>query len=185
MSAQASESQDRHAEIWATRVQRELLALTTTEQALLPPFVGIQKHELDIANATCTIDFQVQILTTTETKTTMVQLDVSLPKNSDGSLRNTSLSYPFSEPSARLLQGQEFFAKGSTIQNGDLIAIDIEWTPSLHLVSSLFVCGCVTNYIVLLLWFLGAAHSLSCCVLRLKTDCILFLYFLHIYRPTQ
>lgn len=141
--SEANASPDRHAEIWATRVQRELLALTTDDaeassvsKAALPPFITIQEHSLDIATATCTVNFQVQITTKDAvTQTVIGQLDVSLPKNADGSFRQTPVCYPFCEPEAKLLQGEEFFADGSTIQNGDLIPIDIEWTPSLHLVS--------------------------------------------------
>ena len=160
MTAESSPSsnmtpQDRHAEIWATRVQRELLALTTDDaeassatKAMLPPFVTIQEHVLDIATATCTINFQVQIIQveasdSSITKTVIVQLDVSLPKNSDGSFQNTPLCYPFCEPSAKLMTGHEFFADGSTIQNGDSIGIDIEWTPSLHLVRVVVMSGMV------------------------------------------
>ncbi|GKY93306.1 hypothetical protein MPSEU_000298200 [Mayamaea pseudoterrestris] len=136
--------QERHAEIWATRVQRELLALTTDDsgastatKAMLPPFVSLQSHDFDLGTATCTIDFRVEIMTTTMVKTVTVQLDVSLPKNADGSLMHTPTCYPFCEPMAKLLTGQEYFANGSTIQNGDLIAIDIEWTPSLHLADAI------------------------------------------------
>jgi hypothetical protein len=142
-------SHDRHAEIWATRVQRELLALTTDDaeassatKTMLPTFVTIQNHALDIATAVCTVDFEADIPVPNEgVKKVVLQLDVSLPKNSDGSLQLTTLSYPFCEPSARLLKGEEFFAPGSTIQNSDLVAIDIEWTPSLHMVSDTFVCN--------------------------------------------
>lgn len=69
--------EDRTAEIWSTRLQRELLALTSSESvpdeegdaknsrsdaAVLPPFVTVKEHSLDIVKATCTVTFQIEIL---------------------------------------------------------------------------------------------------------------------------
>jgi len=60
----------RNAEIWSTRVQRELLALTTDNapeddikatQRLLPPFVKVKDHKLDITQGMCVVSFLVEI----------------------------------------------------------------------------------------------------------------------------
>jgi len=147
-------AEDRQGEIWSTRVQRELLALTTDDaeatsnqsKAMLPPFVSVKSHRLDIANAICVVAFDIDILTMTaegsqEIQQLVVQLDASLPKNADGSLRVGRPSYPFSEPTATLVSGQECFPEGSTIRNGDRISMDVEWTPSLHLADAIMNIG--------------------------------------------
>ena len=70
-------SGDRTAEIWSTRLQRELLSLTASEGAtdekdkesssntsdagILPPFVEVIDHSLDIVKATCEVTFQIKI----------------------------------------------------------------------------------------------------------------------------
>lgn len=74
-------SSDRTAEIWSTRLQRELLALTSSEQlpeedgsegtsstdiALLPPFVTVKEHSLDIVKATCLVTFQIEVTKSTK-----------------------------------------------------------------------------------------------------------------------
>jgi hypothetical protein len=43
-----------------------------------------------------------------------------------------SQSYPFVPPKARLQAGSALFPAGSTIADGDAVAIDLDWTPSLH-----------------------------------------------------
>ena len=59
-------SADRNTEIWSTRLQRELLALTTdnaSEEAkdevtgVLPPFVTVKDHQLDITKGDCAVSF--------------------------------------------------------------------------------------------------------------------------------
>ena len=138
---------ERQGEIWSTRIQQELLALTTDDaeasheqtRAMLPPFVTLQQHHLDITNANCTVDFIVQVTVPPRqeqpepsTKEIVIQMDVSLPKTTNGKIKEGAPSYPFVGPVAKLLKGQEHFPEGS-LQNGDRIAMDIDWTPSLHL----------------------------------------------------
>lgn len=142
------EHSDRNAEIWSTRVQQELLALTTDEveasqrtKAMLPRFVIVKEHQLDIAKANCTVLFVVEVQINNETKGIFVQLDASLPKNKDGSIATTVPSYPFVAPIATLFSGQENFCEGSTIQNGERIDMDIEWTPSLTLADAIMNIG--------------------------------------------
>jgi hypothetical protein len=139
----SSNPQDnRQDEIWSSRVQKELLALTTDDgdnasqtKAMLPSFVTIQQHKLDIGSAICAVNFQVRIIMADgSVKTALLQIDVSFPRNADGKLEQTMSVYPYTEPNILLLEGEEYFAIGSTIRNGDRIIMDIEWTPSLRLV---------------------------------------------------
>jgi hypothetical protein len=182
----------RNAEIWSTRIQRELLALTTDNadaasieevRAMMPPFCKVLEHALDISAGTCQVAFQVEIVprqqqqqqppappsvegaetetattdssTTTETSAAaphwpaapskindvVVTLDASLPRNSDGSVNGSAPAYPFLEPTAVLTKGQEAFPAGSTIQDGDRITMDLDWTPSLHLTDAILNLG--------------------------------------------
>lgn len=201
---------DRNTEIWSTRLQRELLAMTTnnaTEEAheemtaTLPPFCTVQDHQLDIERGNCTVMCWVDlppsstspaavdavnqttnVSATTPTGTTadgetkeegtdddeddkkdeaeaesseekktatessvpaasaseeaapiIITLDVSLQKKSDGTVDTMAVSYPFLKPVAILTSGCDRFPAGSTIQDGDLVAIEMDWTPSLHL----------------------------------------------------
>lgn len=66
----AEDGSDRNAEIWSTRVQRELLALTTENapeqdkkdtHGVLPPFMKVKDHQLDIAAGICVVSFLVEI----------------------------------------------------------------------------------------------------------------------------
>jgi hypothetical protein len=164
-----SSSADRSADIWSTRIQRELLALTTddaeatTEQsrAMLPSFVSVTDHSLDLAAGTCTVSFQVGVTAPppsspssggreeeeeetyrTAAAVVVVQLDASLRRirrrRGDAADGNETLAaYPFVEPVATLLSGQQHFPEGSTIHTGDRIGVDIEWTPSLHLADAI------------------------------------------------
>ena len=141
-------STDRAPEIWSSRLQRELLSLTTSSEeggdtaaAILPPFVTVKDHELDIEKGVCKVTFRISVEgvpTTTQEEETFstvvvdILLDVSL-KLKDGSSPDSAASYPFHRPKALLLNGSEHFPEGSTVQDGDLIAIDCDWTPSLHL----------------------------------------------------
>lgn len=125
-------SDERTADIWATRIQRELLALTTEDaeasdstKAMLPGFVSIKAHKLNLAEATCTVDAEIEV----EGSTIIVQLDASFHKPPG--------SYPFAPPVPKLVAGAGYFPEGSTIQTGDHIAMDLEWTPSLHLADAI------------------------------------------------
>lgn len=154
-----------HADVWSTRIQRELLALTTENadaettqeiRAMLPPFCSVLEHKLDIAAGTCFVLFSVEIptpvlsapsddeetsyatpTTTTVIKTVVVTLDVSLPKNSDGTIDTVTAAYPFLGPVALLTKGQDVFPPGSTIAAGDKMSMDLDWTPSLHLTDAI------------------------------------------------
>mmetsp|Transcript_5462 Transcript_5462/g.8123 ORF Transcript_5462/g.8123 Transcript_5462/m.8123 type:complete len:638 (+) Transcript_5462:233-2146(+) len=57
-------------EIWATRLQKELYALTTEEDNLepskkdlgvLPPFITVKEHDLNLAERKCSITFAIEI----------------------------------------------------------------------------------------------------------------------------
>jgi len=53
-------------EIWATRLQRELLALTeegedTKHIGMLPPFIKVQNHNLDINEGICSVSFAITV----------------------------------------------------------------------------------------------------------------------------
>lgn len=54
-------------EIWSTRLQRELLALTTTDDeskkniGVLPPFITVKEHSLDIAEGKCAVSFTIEV----------------------------------------------------------------------------------------------------------------------------
>jgi hypothetical protein len=183
---------DHNTEIWSTRVQRELLALTTEPSgdgggssdvvAVLPAFITLGDRELDIAAGVCRVSFAIHIpggnnaaatkeetatspTTTTDGEGTeapspptekqeeddkretiseqsavssddeiVVSLDASLPrKNTDGSIDNSAGMYPFQKPRAILKSGASRFPPGSTVQNGNMVDIDCDWTPSLHL----------------------------------------------------
>ena len=188
----------RNAEIWSTRVQRELLALTTDNapeqdkkdtQGVLPPFMTVKEHQLDIGAGTCVVSFLVEITgprhrttpksspassptkqpaegdeaeggeeateTTTEesaagdstTATTdekaivTITLDASLGKHADGTLDTAAPAYPFLPPMAFIAEGASQFPEGSTLQDGDPVAIDCDWTPSLHLSDAVLNIG--------------------------------------------
>jgi len=174
-----SEQSERNAEIWSTRVQRELLALTTDNapeqdkkdtQGVLPPFMTVKDHQLDIGAGSCVVSFSVEIAgakkrqptppqgegespDATETTTTTdenggeekaivtLTLDASLLKKADGTLDTAAPSYPFLPPRAIIAEGASFFPEGSTIKNGDPVAIDCDWTPSLHLSDAVLNVG--------------------------------------------
>jgi len=197
--------EQKNAEIWSTRLQRELLALTTDNApedakeevtAVLPPFCKVKEHALDIERGNCTVTCLIDLPPssspakaggstaspkkqeatsdektaaegedkgeeTTEEKTAekaadaekadvsatddaapaaeteqapiIVTMDVSLQKKADGSVDAMAVSYPFLKPVAILTSGCSRFPNGSTIQDGDMIDIEMDWTPSLHL----------------------------------------------------
>jgi hypothetical protein len=141
-------SSERNAEIWSTRLQRELLALTTdnapaesTEEitSVLPTFVSVKDHELNIEKGTCVVSFYVRPNESPDP--VIVSLDVSLQKNEKGEVDPTAVSYPFLKPAAILKLGAKNFPKGSTIQEGDFLDIEMDWTPSLHLTDAILNIG--------------------------------------------
>ena len=143
-------SADRNMEIWATRLQRELLELTVTNedtssdpgkdsaQTVLPSFVKVHNHELNIERGTCAIDFMVTLPGTEDQAVPIVlTLDCSLQKKSDGNVDAIAVAYPFMKPLAALSSGASRFTAGSTVKDGDLIDIEMDWTPSLHLTDAI------------------------------------------------
>jgi hypothetical protein len=179
-----SDHNQRNAEIWSTRVQRELLALTTENapeqdkkdtQGVLPPFMTVKEHQLDIAAGTCVVSFLVEIVGKRKKRLSVspkagaaetdsaaegkpgeagenvddsddkavvtITLDASLVKRADGTLDTVAPAYPFLPPRARVTEGASCFPEGSTIQNGDLVTIDCDWTPSLHLSDAVLNIG--------------------------------------------
>lgn len=156
--------EQRNAEIWSTRLQRELLALTTDnatleakEQmtAVLPAFCSVREHALDIERGNCTVTCLLDLPAatkekkeeateeeggeeeTTEPAPIAVAFDVSLQKKADGSVDPSAVSYPFLKPLALLTSGCENFPSGSTIKDGDKIDVEMDWTPSLHLTDAI------------------------------------------------
>jgi hypothetical protein len=150
---------ERNAEIWSTRVQKELLALTTDNadaestdevRSMLPPFCRVHHHELSIEQGRCVVDFEVKVdippqgAGGSEKKecVLVVSVDASLAKHrSNGKIDLSKPAYPFYEPMAYLHSGQEFFPVGSTIRNGNRITMDLDWTPSLHLTDVIMNIG--------------------------------------------
>ncbi|KAG7374128.1 hypothetical protein IV203_013223 [Nitzschia inconspicua] len=193
-------SEQKNAEIWSTRLQRELLAMTTDNAspeakeevaAILPSFCTIKDHALDIERGNCTVTCVIDLPpaakknkpvspktkgeepkddTTTKSEETddddakektevtektekevaeespvtaesmdpiVVTMDVSLQKKPDGSINTSAVSYPFMKPVAILTSGSARFPEGSTIRDGDIVDIELDWTPSLHLTDAL------------------------------------------------
>mmetsp|Transcript_45480 Transcript_45480/g.110653 ORF Transcript_45480/g.110653 Transcript_45480/m.110653 type:complete len:762 (+) Transcript_45480:21-2306(+) len=223
----------RNTEIWSTRLQRELLAMTTdnaSEEAkedltgVLPPFCQVKDHHLDIEHGDChvmcwfdlppsstspaavdavnqttnaaaeagteseapAVEAAAEGEESAEKKTEegtkdggeksapsdaqqdgdekaneeekkdaaapssevveeaspiIVTLDISLPKKTDGSVDAAAVAYPFMKPIAILTSGSDRFPTGSTIKDGDLVGIEMDWTPSLHLTDALLNIG--------------------------------------------
>jgi hypothetical protein len=145
----------RNAEIWATRIQKELLALTTDNadaestdevRSMLPRFCRVQDHTLDMDAGACVVAFEVSVATKTpagdaKEALLVVSLDASLPKRANGKVDASTPPYPFNAPIARLQAGEECFPDGSTIRNGNIIAVDLDWTPSLHLTDAIMNIG--------------------------------------------
>jgi len=145
--------EDKNTEIWSTRLQRELLALTTDNASaeakkeiteILPAFCSVKEHALDIERGNCTVTCILDLPKAansmsdeTESTTTndpiAIMFDVSLKKKADGSVDPSAVSYPFLKPMAILASGSGKFPEGSTVQDGACIDIEIDWTPSLHL----------------------------------------------------
>jgi hypothetical protein len=149
---------ERSGEIWSTRIQQELLSLTTDNsdadtRSLLPPFTTVKEHSLDLTTGTCTVTVQIDIVSSKDARpdeesqnepkpaVVTVDLDASMCKHLDGSLNLNGISYPFIAPIPRLKAGKDAFPKGSTISEGDRIIMDLDWTPSLHLVDVIMNIG--------------------------------------------
>ena len=162
---------ERNTEIWSTRLQRELLALTTdnaTDDAkdevagVLPPFITVKNHGLDISKGDCVVSFLVDIAkkpkesddkeakeqeegkgaeASADEAKIVVTLDASLRKKSNGSVDQMAVAYPFLKPAALLSSGCKVFPEGSTIKDGDFIDIEMDWTPSLHLTDAILNIG--------------------------------------------
>jgi hypothetical protein len=171
---------ERNTEIWSTRLQRELLVLTTDNASddakeevagVLPPFVTVKSHDLDIAKGTCTVYFLLDLpeakklkketaeeadgdatektAETDEENPVVVALDSSLSTKADGSIDPVAVTYPFLKPVAILTSGSENFPDGSTIKDGDVIDIEMDWTPSLHLTDAILNISLKTKEIML------------------------------------
>jgi hypothetical protein len=154
-----SSAEARNGEIWSTRIQQELLSLTTDNadlestsetRSMLPPFTTVKEHMLDIAAGKCLVTVHIDVVTKKTTNddpneeappVVVVEMDVSLSRNLDGSLNAKGPSYPFVAPVARLKSGQSIFPPGSTIVDGDRIYMDLDWTPSLHLSDAIMNIG--------------------------------------------
>ena len=61
-------------------------------------------------------------------ETVTVLLDASADPGSAG-----PSAYPFCPPRAMILSGSHLFPEGSDVRDGDVLALDLDWTPSLHL----------------------------------------------------
>jgi hypothetical protein len=148
-----SGSGERNTEIWSTRLQRELLALTSDNapnetkdavQAVLPPFVTVQNHDLNIEKGNCVVSFLVDLPAKegeADPPAIVVTLDTSLHKKKDGTVDPIAVAYPFMKPEATLTSGASRFPAGSSIKDGDLIDIEMDWTPSLHLTDAILNIG--------------------------------------------
>jgi len=146
---------DRNAEIWSTRLQKELLALTTETSdsepqdvaGILPSFISLMEHHLDIAAGTCKVSFVLNVTSpqsgedTSDDKIVIITLDASMERNPDGTINTRASSYPFKRPTATLSSGASMFPEYSTIQNGNPVDIDIDWTPSLHMTDAVLNIG--------------------------------------------
>lgn len=190
-------STERNAEIWSTRLQREILALESKDDdpnkiELLPPFIKTIGHILNLEGGIAKVEFQIDVEVNvireveaeeekeqqastdnatgndereeeaskidpagdetppkpeqqidpveTETKkedsVIILLLDASLywkPDASNSEPPTSPQCYPFIKPLAILKNGSSLFSGGSTVENGDEIDIDLDWTPSIHL----------------------------------------------------
>lgn len=145
-------AEQRNAEIWSTRLQKELLALTTenatakeTEEVagVLPAFIKVKEHMLSIEGGICQVPFALNVEKPDGGGTTdiVVVIDASLLRKSDGSIDAGAPSYPFLKPKAVLVSGASEFPEGSNIKDGNNVDIDCDWTPSLHLTDAVLNVG--------------------------------------------
>jgi hypothetical protein len=138
--------EERNGDIWSNRVQKELLALTTDnadmqsteERSMIPTFTTVRDHVLNLTTGICVVKVDVDLFNAGKV---VIALDASLRLNSDRTINSTKPSYPFAAPVVQLTSGEEIFPKGSTIKNGDRIAVDLDWTPSLHLTDVILNLG--------------------------------------------
>jgi len=193
-------SVDRNAEIWSTRLQREILALESSDDdskkmELLPPFIQTLRHTLNIEGGIAKIEFRIDVevadggegaplkdetenqdtakaenkadsadtkdATETNTEESSAEKEVATStegEESQESPAGTSPTdphiilvldasmywkthdsssdqskppqfYPFTKPLAVVKSGSHVFSGGSTINDGDEIDIDLDWTP--------------------------------------------------------
>lgn len=134
-------------DIWSTRVQRELLAITTDNgddaattdaRSMLPEYCTVKAHTLDIAKGTCVVIVQVDLA---GASSVVFEVNASLPMGADGSIDATQAAYPNAPPVPRLTAGSAVFPAGSTIQVGHRIPMDLDWTPSLRLTDVILHIG--------------------------------------------
>ena len=150
-----AEQQERNTDIWSTRVQKELLALTTDNadaettdevRSMLPSFCKVTDHQLSIEQGNCIVFFEIRVPVKLEDgkqeeRPVIVSVDASMGKANDGKVDRTKPAYPFAEPVVLLQEGDDVFPNGSTIKKGDRIGMDIDWTPSLHLTDAIMNIG--------------------------------------------
>ena len=144
MSSPTASSEQNKTEIWSSRIQRELLALTTDNATakdkkemtqVLPAFCSVKEHALDIAGGNCTITSLLDLPAKEGASSDPITItfDVSLAKTADGAIDPAGVSYPFQKPLAIVTSGSSRFPEGSTAKDGDYLDIEMDWTPSLHL----------------------------------------------------
>ena len=148
-----SATEIKNAEIWSTRLQKELLALTTENASkketaevagVLPPFIKVKDHELNIEGGVCKVAFSVNVEKPNkdgETTNIEISLDASLLRKPDGTIDTGAPAYPFLKPSATIVSGASDFPDGSTIADGNRVEIDCDWTPSLHITDAVANVG--------------------------------------------
>lgn len=176
MSTTPTSPGNKNSEIWSTRLQKELLALTSEDASdgsnddtkaqpeILPSYVSLKSHDLNIEEGRCELYFVVDTSLFSKEKNedstkeeegrgdsdkkdadtspaVEIVIDASMLRKSNGSIDMAAPTYPFEKPTARLNSGAEHLPKGSTIQDGDCIDIDCDWTPSLHLTDAILNVG--------------------------------------------
>lgn len=172
MSTTPTGTENKNSEIWSTRLQKELLTLTSedaptgsndddakAQPEILPSYVKLKSHDLNIEDGRCEVNFVVDtsLFSTEKTETSTeedgegekkdtsheveIVIDASMVRKSNGSIDMAASTYPFEKPVARLKSGVENLPGGSTIQNGECVDIDCDWTPSLHLTDAILNVG--------------------------------------------
>mmetsp|Transcript_26995 Transcript_26995/g.39917 ORF Transcript_26995/g.39917 Transcript_26995/m.39917 type:complete len:411 (-) Transcript_26995:751-1983(-) len=174
MSTSPTSTENKNSEIWSTRLQKELLTLTSedapdgsnddtkAQSEILPSWVTLKSHDLNIEEGRCELFFVVDVSSFSKEKNeestkeeegdsdkkdtdtspeVEIVIDASMSRKSNGDIDMAASTYPFEKPFARLNSGAEHLPKASTIQNGDCIDIDCDWTPSLHLTDAILNVG--------------------------------------------
>jgi hypothetical protein len=132
-------------EIWASRIQQELLSLLTTEDdatvSLLPNFCHIQRHDLDLNAATCMVYAKLNVSKPAATASgatasgvgtaddDMVIVELSLNAGFH------TVNYPFHVPIVTVTAGGHHLV-GTASKSGNALVFptdDLDWTPSLRL----------------------------------------------------